>query len=101
MKYRNDFVTNSSSSSFIIVFKNKEEMIKSKSEMFKFYSNYVVEDVFNQINKHKMTYTQVREYYKKRLEWIAYYEISYNKPEYRNMPYEWRESAEFKKLQKD
>ena len=98
MKYRSDFVTNSSSSSFIVTFKNKADMEEQFKKMCKDYPNYAVR-VFEDIKNEKITYMETLEYLEKRLQWISRWEICVM-PKYRRKDYEWRYSDEFKELQK-
>ena len=98
MKYRSDFVTNSSSSSFIVTFKNKADMEEQFKKMCKDYPNYAVR-VFEDIKNEKITYMETLEYLEKRLQWISRWEIC-DMPKYRRKDYEWRYSDEFKELQK-
>ena len=98
MKYRSDFVTNSSSSSFIVTFKNKADMEEQFKKMCKDYPNYAVR-VFEDIKNEKITYTETLEYLENRLKWISKWEIR-DLPKYRHKDYEWQYSDEFKALQK-
>lgn len=100
MKYRSDFVTNSSSSSFVVVFKNKTEMKEKYEEMLRNNSSYA-DIVFSDIEKNKLTYIETLKYLSERLKWEAKYHICYDSPKYRDKPYEWRNSVEFKNLVKN
>ena len=101
MKYRNDFVTNSSSSSFIVSFKNKADMEEQFKNMVKRYPLYA-EMVFQDINQYRKTYTETLNDMKERLGWEARYHVRYEMPEYANKryDYEWVHSEEFEKAKK-
>lgn len=101
MKYRNDFVTNSSSSSFIVSFKNKADMQEQFNKMAQKYPMYA-NIVFQDINRTKQTYTETLKKMEERLEWESYYHIRYEMPEYadKKYDYKWIDSKEFKKAQK-
>jgi hypothetical protein len=98
MKYRSDFVTNSSSSSFIVAFKKKADMEEQFKKMCKDYPQYA-NRVFEDIRHEKITYMETLGYLEKRLQWISKWEIC-DMPKYRRKDYEWRYSDEFKELQK-
>lgn len=100
MKYRMDFVTNSSSSSFIVTFKNKQDMKEQFNNMTKEYP-YYSNEVFKNIEENRYTYLEVLKYLSERLEWESKYHICYNMPEYRDKDFSWRKSEEFKELQKE
>lgn len=100
MKYRRDFVTNSSSSSFIISFKSKKDMEEQFKKMCSNYPQYA-NIVFEDIKKNKKTYGEILKEYKERLEWETYYTLKYNSPEYRDKSPEWFKSDEFKAIQKE
>ena len=102
MKYRSDFVTNSSSSSFIVAFRNKEDMkeqFKKMAEKYPMYSHIVFQDIAD----NRKTYTEIVNYLKERLKWEARYYIRYEMPEYREKKYniDWLDSAEYKKVEKE
>ena len=102
MKYRNDFVTNSSSSSFIICFNNKKELEEAKKEMQKYYSNDLINELFLNIENNKCTYQDMKAFYKKYAHSQAYMDIFYGDLadiyQVSGKSFEWRQSEECQKL---
>ena len=104
MKYRSDFVTNSSSSSFIVAYNSSEHMIKAIN---KFVKNYEDEDYSNQYKsvvydlfKKKITYSDAIKYATKVAKYDA--KIKYQMylagiEKYGNYQ-KWQSSKEYKEL---
>lgn len=101
MKYRSDFVTNSSSSSFIVAFKNKADMEEQFKKMCKDYPHYA-NVVFQDIENHRVPYSVILKDIEERLGWESRYYIRFEMPEYehKRYDYDWIKSDEFKKVQK-
>lgn len=107
MKYRSDFVTNSSSSSFIIAYKNSSEMMEDLIQFTKNYEDdewsHQYKDVLYDIFKKQISYEDAIKYITDFLEEKSYYEY-FNNKEYLNKynsRKDWIESDEFKKVRKE
>lgn len=93
MKIRTDYVTNSSSSSFILGFKNKEEIYNVASELPQYWSENAIRSVIEDIENGLVSMDEVIQAYSNNL---YGYDCYYNGKSYWNMPREERESEEYK-----
>ena len=110
MKYRSDFVTNSSSSSFIVAYKSSSEMMSDLRQFVKNYEDdewsHQYKDVVYDIFKKKITYTQAVKEYTRHIEEKVYYMLSgsreyFSYQEKYGSHQKWVNSAEFKKIHKE
>lgn len=104
MKYRSDFVTNSSSSSFLVGYNSAAEMVRDLSRFAQTYVDdewsHQYKDVLSDIFKKRISYTDALHIYMKYMENEMYYRVCRAKPlEYSSLQ-DWKESSEFKKLYK-
>ena len=76
MKYRSDFVTNSSSSSFICAFKNKaefSEMMEKYSQTYPQHFAYIYKDILEHRRNRKEILNELKEYYEGEAEYSIYW----------------------------
>ncbi len=110
MKYRSDFVTNSSSSSFIVAYKNSSEMVKDLKQFVEKYEDdewsHQYKDVVYDIFKKKITYTEAIKVYTNYIKDTVYYMLANGRAYYQYQDKygghkNWINSAEFKKMYKE
>lgn len=95
MKARQDFVTNSSSSSFILGFQSNEEIDETMRKQLPYYwSEYVIDDIISDVKNGITTKDNALEIYRDAL-WIKY-DTPFHGKDYFDLTKEERNSQEYK-----
>ena len=105
MKYRSDFVTNSSSSSFIVAYNSAAEMVRDLSHFACTYQDdewsHQYSDVLSDIFKKRISYTDALKIFTRYMEGEMYYRVRREKPDSYVSMQDWVESTEFKRRYKE